>query len=378
VWEDLNANGVQDPGEGGLPDVTVELYSSGGAQLGSTATDGSGHYEFSGLAPGSYYLKVHAPAGFAFSPKGKGSDVGKDSDANSDGRTDRFTLVSGQKDVSRDFGLYERASFDPLVWEDVNGNGVQDQGESGLYNVTVELHGCDGLLAASTATDVKGYYIFSSVMPGSYYVEFVAPAGYLFCPKGQGGDATRDSDADVDGRTDCFNLLAGENDVVRDAGLYRRASVGDLVWEDVNEDGVQDEGEDGLCNVTVELHGGDGWLVASTTTDASGRYSFSELTPGNYYLRFVAPAGYRFSPKSQGGDGGMGSCAPSPTGETECFALASGEHGSVWDAGLYKEEKSPRRTIPALATWVGLVAATMVLTGSGLLVLRGGARFGNK
>jgi serine-aspartate repeat-containing protein C/D/E len=370
VWEDFAVNGIQDTSEIGVPNVSVELYNCDGSLVGSTTTDASGHYAFSNLAPGSYYLHFVAPTGFAFTHRGVGSDVGKDSDANEDGVTACFTVVSGQSDLSRDAGAYNRASFDPLVWEDINGNGVQDQGEVGLHNVTVELYTSNGLLAGSTTTDAYGYYAFSNLTPGSYYLKFLAPTGHFFSPKGRGSDPARDSDANADGTTDAFSLAPGGNDMVRDAGLYRRASIGDFVWEDVNEDGIQDQDEVGMSDVTIELRGDDGWLVASTVTDASGHYKFSDLTPGNYRLRFVAPEGYRYCPGGRGGDGATDSNACAPTGDTECFALASGEAGSAWDAGLYREDEAPRRSVSSFVMWAVLAGLGVVLTGSGLLALK--------
>jgi hypothetical protein len=53
-----------------------------------------------------------------------------------------------------------------------------------------------------------------------------------------------------------------------------QAHLGDFVWEDSNGNGVQDSGEAGLADVTVELKDTDGHVVATTTTDASGKYHF--------------------------------------------------------------------------------------------------------
>jgi protocatechuate 3,4-dioxygenase beta subunit len=378
VWEDANAGGVQSTGELGISGVVVNLLDCSDQIIATTTTDANGRYAFRSIPPGGYKVGFVGPVGYVFTPKGRGSSPAKDSDANADGKTDCFTVVSGQSDLTRDAGLYIRGTIDPLVWEDLDGDGVQDQGESGLYNVTVELHSCDGSLAASTTTNADGYYVFFDVLPGTYYIQFMAPEGYFFSPRGQAGDTAKDSDADADGRTDCFSLVSGGNDIVRDAGVYRQASIGDFVWEDVNRDGIQDRDEVGLCGVTVELHSGNGWLVGSTISDAGGYYKFSKLTPGSYYLKFVAPGGYRFSPTSQGGNGAIDSDAVLPVGETECFSLGSGEYGSMWDAGLGKEEKSSTRSIAALAMWGGLAALGIVLAGSGLLVWRSKVLMGDK
>ncbi|MBK9462537.1 MAG: carboxypeptidase regulatory-like domain-containing protein [Sphingobacteriales bacterium] len=57
------------------------------------------------------------------------------------------------------------------------------------------------------------------------------------------------------------------------------ASLGNYVWYDVDEDGIQDATETGVDGVTVTLYDGNGAVVATTTTDATGAYEFTGLTP---------------------------------------------------------------------------------------------------
>ncbi|RMG33094.1 MAG: hypothetical protein D6732_12480, partial [Methanobacteriota archaeon] len=77
-----------------------------------------------------------------------------------------------------------------------------------------------------------------------------------------------------------------------------KASIGDKVWHDEDCDGIQDDTELGISGVTVELYDCDGNYVDVTTTDFDGNYSFTDLTPGDYYLKFYLPNGYVFSPKN--------------------------------------------------------------------------------
>jgi uncharacterized repeat protein (TIGR01451 family) len=73
------------------------------------------------------------------------------------------------------------------------------------------------------------------------------------------------------------------------------ATLGDWVWFDTNENGVQDEGEEGVAGVKVELYTESGSLVATTTTDSNGGYLFTGLEAGAYYVEFTTPEGYRFT-----------------------------------------------------------------------------------
>ncbi|MCF7765327.1 MAG: hypothetical protein K9N62_16795 [Verrucomicrobia bacterium] len=68
VWNDLNGDGCQDPGEPGIPNVQVDLYAAcgvGGTLIGTTTTDSTGHYLFTDLCAGTYTVSFHTPEGYA-------------------------------------------------------------------------------------------------------------------------------------------------------------------------------------------------------------------------------------------------------------------------------------------------------------------------
>ncbi|MBA4407147.1 hypothetical protein C0389_07730, partial [bacterium] len=149
-----------------------------------------------------------------------------------------------------------KASLGDKAWEDLNKNGLQDGSEPGVSNVTVKLYDCSNNLKATTTTDINGNYLFANLTPGSYYVEFTSPSGYVFTSKDAGINDAIDSDADATtGKTICTTLSAGENDMTWDAGIYKECKnkIGDFVWHDANANGVQDTGEKGIAGVIVEL-----------------------------------------------------------------------------------------------------------------------------
>lgn len=113
------------------------------------------------------------------------------------------------------------ASISDYVWLDENQNGIQDPDEQGLLGVTVNLYDEDGNLIDTDITDENGYYIFDDLYPGSYYLEFIPPEGYIPSPMDTTGDTT-DSDADpLTGLTPITTLDPGENDLSWDAGFYK-------------------------------------------------------------------------------------------------------------------------------------------------------------
>jgi len=189
VWDDLNGNGVQDVGEPGLPGVTVTL---GGAASATTTTDANGAYLFSGLAAGSYTVSVGTPAGFTTSPSNQGGDPLKDSN----GSPASVTLATNtNSDLSIDFGFVPpppppEGQIGDYVWEDVNGDGIQDASETGISGLTVTL---TGPVNAATTTDANGGYLFSNLPAGNYTVTVATPAGFSASPSNQGGDPNEDS-----------------------------------------------------------------------------------------------------------------------------------------------------------------------------------------
>lgn len=63
------------------------------------------------------------------------------------------------------------------------------------------------------------------------------------------------------------------------------ALLGDRVWSDLDQNGLQNGGEPGIEGVTVELIDGIGEIVATATTDAAGAFVFANLEPGTWTLR---------------------------------------------------------------------------------------------
>jgi ELWxxDGT repeat protein len=64
-------------------------------------------------------------------------------------------------------------------WDDRNGDGVRDPGESGLAGVTINLDlGGEGGIDATTKTDQSGNYTFNNIPAGTYTVSEVVPAGW--------------------------------------------------------------------------------------------------------------------------------------------------------------------------------------------------------
>ncbi|PIE73557.1 MAG: hypothetical protein CSA19_01875, partial [Deltaproteobacteria bacterium] len=240
------------------------------------------------------------------------------------------------EDDSDPWGI-EVASIGDYVWNDLNDNGIQDDGAPnvvGVQDVTVRLYDIDGHNILNVQTDENGRYLFENLVPGEYYLKFEdLPAGAVWTQQNAGNDDL-DSDVDQDGLTISTVLDAGENDLSWDAGIVQLASVGDYVWLDTNENGVQDAGESAVDGVVVHLLDENGDRIATTVTDESGYYIFDGLRPGTYSVEFVKPAELEFTGKGQGTDDTKDSDVNVATGKTDQFVLQSGENITKIDAGL--------------------------------------------
>ncbi|MFN6119389.1 MAG: SdrD B-like domain-containing protein, partial [Actinomycetes bacterium] len=114
------------------------------------------------------------------------------------------------------------------------------------------------------------------------------------------------------------------------------ASIGDLVWSDTDVDGVQDPDEPGVPAVAVRLLDVDGLVVATTTTDATGRYRFDQLDPGTYQLEIVPPVDHFVTDAGRVFDDSVDSDADPATRRTPLTRLDGGETDTGWDVGLYR------------------------------------------
>ena len=354
VWEDKNGNGRQDNGEPAVENVLVTLLDGMGNILETQRTDRFGQYIFTGLNPASYRVKFDLPSGYdGFTLANVGLDT-KDSDANpTTGLTGIINLQQGRSDLTVDAGVYRSASLGNFVWEDLDGDGIQDPGEPGIDGVIVELKDASGatLIAAMTRSfnGQKGYYLFDDLRPGSYRVEFEEIQDYMFTSQNAfGSDDLNDSDANRStGLTTLYSLESGETDLSVDGGLIRLAKIGDFTWNDENINGIQDLDEEGKNGIIVYLYtdqNRDGQPEGLLRTEITRRYlgkngfyEFDNLFPGSYLIEFESPQGCFISEKNAPGSSDTNDSDPDPdTRRTNTIDVISGSDIRTIDAGFYE------------------------------------------
>ncbi len=108
VWQDLNANGVQDAGEPGVSGVTVQLLQ-GSTVIATVTTTSNGSYIFPNVVPGTYTVVFQKPSGYTFTPITNQESKVIDFVT---GSTSTITVTSGQTITTIDAGLYQGVSSD--------------------------------------------------------------------------------------------------------------------------------------------------------------------------------------------------------------------------------------------------------------------------
>ena len=351
VWADTNANGIKNPREPGLQNLTVQLLSPGAdtlantgddTVLSTTTTDANGYYLFSGLSAGNYFVRLPTPDPlWPLASAGVNLDNGVDNDSNGIQSGGSGTAVSspvinlalgkepgnlasggGNQDMTVDFGFTAAMTMGNFVFSDVNNNGVVDAGDTGVSGAQLELYsstdttvnnGDDVKVGTTFTTGSDGLYSFGGLRAGRFYVKLTPPITH---PRRSTTSSNADNGIDNDNNgvsqsatgapiyspmitlsalTEPGSLLApfGSNiDNTIDFGLRPTfCSIGNLVYKDGNNNGVYDSGE-GVGGVRVELLNSAGSFVTSTTTSSTtstrGRYQFTSVVPGSYYVRVPA------------------------------------------------------------------------------------------
>lgn len=376
VWKDANNNGVVDQGEKGAEGVEAILFQVGpdgekatadDVEMARDTTDKSGHYLFTHLRPGAYYVKLADGIPFGYgSATGEGimdvdgvgpyeedapspdTDIDNDDNGNQMNymiMSDLVHLVahdepqndgdkSNQTNLTVDFGLFQLLRLGNLVWEDYDNDGQKDVDEPGIPNVEAILYqvGPDGekataddVIIATDITDEDGHYLFVRLLPGDYYVKLNNGIDGFSSSTGEGVNQVTgngafeiapDPDNDVDNEdngTQMGNMVMSElitldfmgepsfednfvnSNFTLDFGLFQPLTIGNLVWHDLNNDGFAQATEPGFANIDVVLFeagpdrqkSNDDIEIGRTRTNANGNYNFSNLKPGNYYVKLL-------------------------------------------------------------------------------------------
>jgi uncharacterized repeat protein (TIGR01451 family) len=335
VWFDRNANGVQQITESGIDGVTITLTRPGigpdgiagngddAMAIGTYVTGDNpllagtqrGWYRFNYLIPSTYTVTVTnpQPGVLEFSPANSSATTDLlDSDVNITTGAVTLTLAASELNTSTDAALFYPTVVTGQLFEDRNDNGIFEPAIDGVIpSVEISIYQdtdasttytVGDVLIGTETTDILGEYIRDGLPVDDYIV--VVTDGTATLSGGNyrykagptpGTDNHSQDPAGYAVTTSPSHLF----DATGDFG-YQRLSVGNSIFDDANNNGLQDSGEVGIPSVPVELIAagvdtsfgtGDDVVVMTATTQtgvAAGKYLFIGMAAGTYRVRIAA------------------------------------------------------------------------------------------
>lgn len=302
AFYDVNRNNVVDvTTEAGARDIRLALYDDTNesgifdgtdARIEEAKTEAQGLYHFVGLRPGIFFVKVL------------------------DDRVTNYELARSAIQVVRMQGLESISSLDiPYVllestsqspalfgslWHDQNRNQQQDEQETPLSDIEVRFYNDNNQnnildtfhdqLVDTAFSGVDGTFQFSIPKSGDYFIlisEERLPTDYTLTTMRQPLYVS-------------IPEMKSEINISAIGYALPTSAIGDEVFEDSNNNTLHDASEAGFSDVRVAMYRDDGseqfekdvdLRVAETFTDAAGKYLFSHVTSGGYFL-FVNTAGF--------------------------------------------------------------------------------------
>lgn len=344
VWAENDYNGLFATDEAKLQDITVQLISDNGTVVATAQTNKLGQYDFTGLAPGNYYVKFTSQSfvGYNAVPDGGNSIVQQASKGINDSYAQTPVFALTYNDVlEKSFGVYVPSTVSGFAWDDANQNGIYDNREAKIANVTITLTDADGNSLtdvygnpiAAVLTDANGNYSFTNVRPRKEMKltltssDMVDISNARVSPIPTSGDEKRTNKAERSIDVLEFNGAPTSATTEKSGSMLNAATIGEVyinsmtstgitpvnaeyknfalsannsirgyVWVESDYNGILDGWHETQADINIEepvlngvkvtLKNAAGATVATTYTDFAGYYEFLALKPGTYKVEY--------------------------------------------------------------------------------------------
>lgn len=352
VWEDFNGDGLYQTTELDLLGFAVELFDENDNLIERTVTDSMGQYSFDNIYPGNFFLKFHSLPGWevTFANQGDSDTLDNDVDwKNGVGTTSTFALAAGAKETKWDAGFFTCGELGKWVWYDTDFDDTFDVIENGVNGLTVNayrlindewVYWTQVRTGHKPGTPSDDGYFTMCLPPGKYYLQYNTAFSNLVpvIPNMGSTAALSSSVSEENGfyTTDTITMLSGVDKCDVNAGFYPASKIGNLVWKDLNGDGIYQGDEPPIAGVNVELYTLNDTLVGTQTTDQNGNYTFDNIRKGSYYLKFYPPDDCIVTPANVGNNDAIDSDVDGTNGPntTMTFFVNPDEEELSFDLGL--------------------------------------------
>lgn len=344
VWAENDYNGLFATDEAKLQDITVQLISDNGTVVATAQTNKLGQYDFTGLAPGNYYVKFTSQSfvGYNAVPDGGNSIVQQASKGINDSYAQTPVFALTYNDVlEKSFGVYVPSTVSGFAWDDANQNGIYDNREAKIANVTITLTDADGNSLtdvygnpiAAVPTDANGNYSFTNVRPRKEMKLTLTSSNTVdisnarVSPIPASGDVKLTNKAEKSIGMLEFNGAPTSATTEKSGSMLTSATIGEVyinsmtgtgitpvnaeyknfalsannsirgyVWVESDYNGILDGWHETQADINIEepvlngvkvtLKNAAGATVATTYTDFAGYYEFLALKPGTYKVEY--------------------------------------------------------------------------------------------
>lgn len=290
-FEDLNANGVRDIEEPGLAGWVIYVDYDGDGEFDADEpfdiTGDLGTYEILDILPGTYMVRELMQMGADWTQSMPGApDFGY-----------LETFDSSDRFAENDFGNWAPAEIHGTKYHDLDADGSRDEGELGLegWRIFVDYNGNDAYDSGepTAMTGADGAFHITDIHPGTYEVREVLPGDWM---QSQGTYTVEFKSSDVYGRDGGY-----------DFGNWRTGTKEGTKFEDLNANGIYDNGEPGLMGWTIFVdYDGDGMLDQGEPfdiTDSQGMYLIEDVIPGTFMVLEVMKSDYPWTQSMPGAPG---------------------------------------------------------------------------
>jgi uncharacterized repeat protein (TIGR01451 family) len=271
-------DGVQNGTEAGINGVTVELYNSSNALIGTQLTASGGYYRFDNLQAGNYTVRIPFTPNFTvgkplfklYSSDPDEANPNVDIDRTDNGIGNIPNLVVGIQSGTVTLGP---GNVEPVGETDL-GPGGQGPNPDNRSNMTVDFGFIDEEVSKDRATRTPTFTPNPNVTPTRTNTPTVTPT-----PQPATSTSTpTPTPTFTPSRTPSSTLY----------GLGNRVWLDNGTGGGINNDGKQNGTEPGIGNVTVVLKNTSGTTLSTTVTDLFGYYRFDNLQPGQYQVCLLA------------------------------------------------------------------------------------------